>query len=139
MDLSVPTKLIVAGTLVLFSTTLVSARSQHWHDHRHHVHAHSLYAHRVGGFSPLAAGAMSEPMRSHQTYAGYELSGYGGVPEDPLIPIRPVVSPPIYHSGLPCYSLDDCDRKDYDKFGTRGRLGLGASPLHPEGPGNPSY
>jgi hypothetical protein len=44
----------------------------------------------------------------------------------------------MYHSPYPCSSLDDCDRKDYDESGTRGRLGLGASPYHPEGPGNPS-
>jgi hypothetical protein len=43
----------------------------------------------------------------------------------------------IYHSPYPCSSRDDCDRKDYDESGTRGRLGLGASPYHPEGPGNP--
>jgi hypothetical protein len=45
----------------------------------------------------------------------------------------------IYHTPLPCYSQDDCDRKDYDESGSRGRMGLGASPYHPEGPGNPSY
>jgi hypothetical protein len=45
----------------------------------------------------------------------------------------------IYHTPLPCYSRDDCDRKDYDESGSRGRTGLGASPFHPEGPGNPSY
>ena len=39
----------------------------------------------------------------------------------------------------PCMSLDDCDRKAYGESGTRGRLGLGADPAHPEGPGNPSY
>jgi hypothetical protein len=27
----------------------------------------------------------------------------------------------------------------YDRSGTLGRQGLGASPLHPEGPGNASY
>jgi hypothetical protein len=35
-----------------------------------------------------------------------------------------------------CYSLDDCDRKAFDESGTRGRMGLGADPAHPEGPGN---
>jgi hypothetical protein len=35
-----------------------------------------------------------------------------------------------------CASAADCDRQDYDESGTRGRMGLGASPLHPEGPGN---
>lgn len=28
------------------------------------------------------------------------------------------------------------DRYRYDESGTRGRLGLGADPMHPEGPGN---
>lgn len=36
----------------------------------------------------------------------------------------------------PCYSRDDCDRKAFDESGTRGRMGLGADPAHPEGPGN---
>jgi hypothetical protein len=36
----------------------------------------------------------------------------------------------------PCFSPDDCDRKAYDQSGTRGRMGLGADPAHPEGPGN---
>jgi len=39
----------------------------------------------------------------------------------------------------PCFSLDDCDRKAFDESGTRGRMGLGADPAHPEGPGNPSF
>ncbi len=30
------------------------------------------------------------------------------------------------------------DRADFDRSGTRGRMGLGASPYHPEGPGNAS-
>jgi hypothetical protein len=36
----------------------------------------------------------------------------------------------------PCTSLDDCNRKAYDESGTPGRMGLGADPAHPEGPGN---
>jgi hypothetical protein len=36
----------------------------------------------------------------------------------------------------PCHSRADCDRRDYDYSGTRGRMGLGADPAHPEGPGN---
>ncbi len=28
------------------------------------------------------------------------------------------------------------DRAEFDRSGTRGRMGLGASPYHPEGPGN---
>jgi hypothetical protein len=30
------------------------------------------------------------------------------------------------------------DHNAYDRSGSRGRLGLGASPFHPEGPGNPT-
>ena len=33
-------------------------------------------------------------------------------------------------------SVQDWDRFRYDYSGTRGRMGLGASPMHPEGPGN---
>ena len=33
-------------------------------------------------------------------------------------------------------SAADWDRYRYDYSGTRGRMGLGASPYHPEGPGN---
>jgi hypothetical protein len=79
---------------------------------------------------------MSEPLDPYQAYAGYGSLGYGGVPENPLVPLR-AASPPLYRTGRPCSSLDDCDRKDYGESGTIGRLGLGASPYHPEGPGNP--
>jgi hypothetical protein len=43
-----------------------------------------------------------------------------------------------YRIQPPCMSLDDCDRKAYGESGTRGRMGLGADPAHPEGPGNVS-
>jgi len=43
-----------------------------------------------------------------------------------------------YQIQPPCMSLDDCDRKAYGESGTRGRMGLGADPAHPEGPGNVS-
>ncbi|WP_395665835.1 hypothetical protein [Methylocella sp.] len=49
-----------------------------------------------------------------------------------LEPLDAAASPPRQ----PCFSRDDCDRKDFDESGTRGRMGLGASPFHPEGPGN---
>ncbi len=44
-----------------------------------------------------------------------------------------------YEPHDPCpagYSLQQQDRAAYDCSGTRGRMGLGASPYHPEGPGN---
>ncbi len=48
--------------------------------------------------------------------------------------------PPDYYSDPdPCptgYSLQQQDRAAFDCSGTRGRMGLGASPMHPEGPGN---
>ncbi|WP_395698608.1 hypothetical protein [Methylocella sp.] len=37
------------------------------------------------------------------------------------------------------YSAQAQDRARYDCSGTRGRMGLGASPFNPEGPGNPSF
>lgn len=36
----------------------------------------------------------------------------------------------------PGYSVQSQDRAAYDCSGTRGRMGLGADPAHPEGPGN---
>jgi hypothetical protein len=33
-------------------------------------------------------------------------------------------------------STEGWDRYHYDYSGTRGRMGLGADPMHPEGPGN---
>jgi hypothetical protein len=46
---------------------------------------------------------------------------------------------PVHDSDYSCapdYSLQSQDRAAYDCSGTRGRIGLGASPFHPEGPGN---
>jgi hypothetical protein len=46
---------------------------------------------------------------------------------------------PGYDPYDPCepgYSAQSQDRAAYDCSGTRGRMGLGASPFHPEGPGN---
>lgn len=52
---------------------------------------------------------------------------------------EPSQSPPQIVNGNSagsCSSLADCDRRAYDYSGTRGRMGLGANPAHPEGPGN---
>jgi hypothetical protein len=38
----------------------------------------------------------------------------------------------------PVVSPSRLDHNAYDRSGTRGRMGLGASPYHPEGPGNPT-
>ncbi len=46
---------------------------------------------------------------------------------------------PGYYPYDPCepgYSVQSQDRAAYDCSGTRGRIGLGASLFHPEGPGN---
>ncbi len=46
---------------------------------------------------------------------------------------------PGYDPYDPCEPGDSAqsqDRAAYDCSGTRGRMGLGASPFHPEGPGN---
>lgn len=42
----------------------------------------------------------------------------------------------FYQNRPPCTAFDDCGRKAYDESGTPGRMGLGADPAHPEGPGN---
>lgn len=39
-------------------------------------------------------------------------------------------------SGFEGRSAAGEDRARYDWSGTRGRMGLGANPMHPEGPGN---
>jgi hypothetical protein len=43
-----------------------------------------------------------------------------------------------YQQGPGGVALSRQDRADFDRSGTRGRMGLGASPYHPEGPGNVS-
>jgi hypothetical protein len=130
---TVAVKAFATGALILCSAGLASAQVQHWRHHARYAHARRIY-------SPSQAfgGAMTfKPAHPYQIYAGYDgRVGYGGAPENPLVPML-AAAPPLYHSGLPCYSLDDCARKDYDESGTIGRLGLGASPYHPEGPGNP--
>jgi hypothetical protein len=55
---------------------------------------------------------------------------------------RAVAPPPPYQTYDSCeagYSLQSQDRAAYDCSGTRGRIGLGASPFHPEGPGNTTF
>lgn len=43
-----------------------------------------------------------------------------------------------YSNPVPPPALSRWDRARFDRSGTRGREGLGASPMHPEGPGNVS-
>lgn len=46
--------------------------------------------------------------------------------------------PYAYQSAYGPPALSRWDRARFDHSGTRGREGLGASPMHPEGPGNVS-
>ena len=49
---------------------------------------------------------------------------------------------PVQQQYNPCepgYSVQSQVRAQYDCSGTIGRVGLGASPYHPEGPGNPTF
>ncbi len=61
-----------------------------------------------------AAAQQAYPPRASQYYSYYDQgAGLGGAPSR-------------------------ADRANFDRSGTRGREGLGASPFHPEGPGNVS-
>jgi hypothetical protein len=51
----------------------------------------------------------------------------------PALPAAPLPYPGWTWEGR---SVSEQDRAQYDWSGTRGRMGLGASPMHPEGPGN---
>ena len=61
------------------------------------------------------------------------------VGESAAEPVKPPAPAVRSHPAGPhalCSSLSDCDRRAYGYSGTRGRMGLGADPAHPEGPGN---
>jgi hypothetical protein len=62
-------------------------------------------------------GASSTRLPSNQYYGPYENNGRFVKPNTSLTSSR-------------------ADRNAFFRSGTRGRMGLGASPLHPEGPGN---
>ncbi len=82
-------KVLAAGALFVCSVNLASAQIQH----RHHAYAHRHYSYR-GSYHALrlSRDTQTEAMRGYQAYSG---AGYGGVPENPLIPIRPEVPPPV--------------------------------------------
>ena len=63
--------------------------------------------------------AADERFPSNQYYGPYENNGRYVKPNPSLAPSR-------------------ADRNAFFRSGTRGRQGLGASPIHPEGPGNVS-
>lgn len=58
---------------------------------------------------------------------------YGQVAPDSYGPLPPDPPPVWLEEGR---SVADWDRYRYNYSGTRGRMGLGADPFHPEGPGN---
>jgi hypothetical protein len=65
--------------------------------------------------------AADERFPSNQYYGPYENNGS-------FVKAKPGLAP----------SRADADRNAFFRSGTRGRQGLGASPIHPEGPGNVS-
>jgi hypothetical protein len=74
----------------------------------------------IGAFV-LAAVALAAPSAAFAQTHSYPAPAPGYYPYDPC---------------EPGYSAQSQDRAAYDCSGTRGRIGLGASPFHPEGPGN---
>lgn len=74
----------------------------------------------------VASGALAQ--------ASYNYN-YGAAPAPPPPPAPSYSYPGWAFEGR---SAAGQDRANYDWSGTRGRLGLGASPMHPEGPGNVS-
>jgi hypothetical protein len=69
----------------------------------------------------VGTAAADERFPSNQYYGPYENNGHFVKPNPGLAPSRA-----------------DADRNAFFRSGTRGRQGLGASPIHPEGPGNVS-
>ncbi len=82
-------KTYTTGALFVWSVTLAAAPIQH----RHHVYAHHIYAQRHAAYR---ASQPSRNMRSEAIWRDQAYGvGYGGVPENPLIPIKPEVPPPV--------------------------------------------
>jgi hypothetical protein len=73
----------------------------------------------VASVGTVAAGELYLSSPANQYYSPYENDGRFEEPNPGVAPSR-------------------ADRNQFDRSGTRGRQGLGASPLHPEGPGNVS-
>jgi hypothetical protein len=95
-----------------------------------HAHVHRMHAAHVHAFHVARAPGLygAFPYQGRSAYA-------------PIFPFPSAeygVRPYGFVRGQPCMSLDDCGRKEFDESGTRGRMGLGADPAHPEGPGNVS-
>ena len=62
--------------------------------------------------------------------------GMANAQQVPQYPTYPYYD--AHHNAAPPPALSRWDRARFDHSGTRGREGLGASPLRPEGPGNVS-
>jgi hypothetical protein len=81
-------------------------------------------------FAACSGALEARPMRKHRHHAAI----HSQPDVYPRTAPFPQTALPLWRQ--PCFSLDDCDRKAFDESGTRGRMGLGADPAHPEGPGN---
>jgi hypothetical protein len=77
----------VAVSLVLYSASFASAQIQHRHYPAHRIYAHRHFIYRPGQM-------VRDAVLPYEAYAGAS-RGYDGVPESPLIPIRPEVPPPV--------------------------------------------
>ncbi len=78
-----------AISLVLYSASFASARIQHGHHPARHI-----YAHRHFIYDPAQTETARDAVPPFEAYAGAS-RGYDGVPESPLIPIRPEVPPAV--------------------------------------------
>lgn len=63
-------------------------------------------------------------------------AGAAGAQASPPQPLRPDQYYGAYQSEGEGLALSRRDRAQFDHAGTRGRQGLGATSVHPEGPGN---
>jgi hypothetical protein len=89
MTVKIALRVAAAGFLFLGSATLASAHGQHQRHYRHHVYAQN-------GRTAGPARILPDAMPAYQAYAGYRGPyAYGGVPEDPLIPLKAEVPPPV--------------------------------------------
>ena len=57
----------------------------------------------------------------------------------PPPPQQSIAPSPVYYSCDPGDNVPARTHSKYDCSGTIGRVGLGASPFHPEGPGNVTF
>ncbi|MGO9004606.1 MAG: hypothetical protein ACLQB4_02405 [Beijerinckiaceae bacterium] len=67
----------------------------------------------------------------------FALTSFAGAQSRQPQPPQPANCPFFFFCSQP--STPGANWRLYDRSGTLGRQGLGASPFHPEGPGNASY